>query len=127
AMDDDLSGQRLGRFRVVEPLGKGGHGIVYRAIDKALERPVAIKVLRANVISDEARRQRFLREARAAAALSHPSVAAVHEVGEAEGRVYIVMELVPGESLRRRLARGALSIDDALRVARAIAAGLAEA
>jgi tetratricopeptide (TPR) repeat protein len=123
----DLIGESLGQFRIVAKLGQGGMGVVYRATDERLRRTVALKVLPPGFAADPARRDRFLREARAAAALNHVNIATVHDVGEANGRLYIAMELAPGESLRARLASGALPIADALKVARGIARGLAKA
>ena len=122
------SGSRLGRFVVRGELGRGGMGIVYRADDEQLGRHVALKVLRDRKRSDPQRRARFLREARSAAALVHPRVATVYEIGETDGELYIAMELVSGESLRERLTRsGALPLNEALPIARGIARALAAA
>jgi serine/threonine-protein kinase len=123
------SGTRLGRFVLRAELGRGGMGIVYRADDEQLGRPVALKVLRAHTKSDPQRRARFLREARSAAALVHRNVAAVYEIGEAEGELYIAMELVAGRSLRERLAEGSgpLPLAEALGIARGVARALAAA
>jgi serine/threonine-protein kinase len=100
-------------------------GVVYRAHDETLRRDVALKVLPET--TDDERRQRFLREARSAAGISHPNVAVVHQVGEDGGRAYIAMELVDGESLRQRLDRGPLGVAAAMDLARQIARGLAAA
>ncbi len=121
----------VGHFRILGPLGKGGMGVVYRAEDEALRRTVALKLLpgggeRRLADSDEAK-QRFLREARSAAAISHPNVAHVHEVGDADGYLYIAMELVQGETLRARLGRGRLDVATARRLAEQVARGLAAA
>jgi serine/threonine-protein kinase len=102
-------------------------GIVYRAEDEKLRRTVALKVLPEDFDDDAHRRKRFLREARVAAAIAHPNVAAIHEVGEADGRVYIAMELASGTTLRKRLDGGALSVDESLRIARDIARGVGRA
>jgi serine/threonine-protein kinase len=118
---------RIGHFRVVSRLGHGGMGIVYRAEDEKLRRTVALKVLPREFAEDPERRRRFLREARSAAALTHPNIATVYEVGEDDGRIYIAMELVEGESLRARIARGPLAADEALRLAHGMARGLARA
>jgi non-specific serine/threonine protein kinase len=123
----DLVGRRLAHFRVDATLGKGGMGVVYRAFDEALRRPVAIKVLPDAVTADVERRRRFVREAQSAAAVVHPNVAAVFEIGEAEGRVYIAMELVDGQTLRTRLSAGPIAVDEAIRVALQIARGVAKA
>jgi predicted Ser/Thr protein kinase/WD40 repeat protein len=111
---------------VIAPLGAGGMGVVYRAEDETLRRVVALKLLPDASGSDE-RRQRFLREARSAAAITHPNVATVYQVGEAEGRVYIAMELVAGENLRERMNRGRLDLAEARELATQIARGLAAA
>jgi len=101
----DLIGQTFqNRYRLDAELGQGGMGVVYRAHDEQLDRDVAIKVLPAASFSDPAARARLLREARSAAALNHPYICTIHEVGEAEGQAYIVMELVEGQALSARLA-----------------------
>jgi serine/threonine protein kinase len=123
---DVLAGAVLGHFRVGEVLGKGGMGVVYRAVDEGLQRVVALKVLAPAVAAMPDRRSRFLREARAAAALSHPNIAAIHEVGEDGGRVFIAMELVEGQTLKTRRAAG-LPLDEALRLAREVVRGVAHA
>src|SRR5262245_36603325 len=95
-------GQRLGRFRIEARLGSGGMGTVYRAYDTTLERDVALKLLHAGDESDaSAPLRRVLREARAAAALKHPNVVEVYDIGSADGQAYIAMELVEGNSLDR--------------------------
>src|SRR5215471_5035882 len=113
-------GVTIGRFHVVAELGRGAMGIVYIAEDPTLERSVALKVLNAIDPSSEQAR-RFMREARAAAAVTHANIATIYEVGEAEGRVFLAMELVEGHSLRSLLATGPLSVDRALRIARGVA------
>jgi serine/threonine protein kinase len=123
----DLVGQSLAHFRIVDKLGEGGMGVVYKATDEKLRRTVALKVLPEALARDEDRRRRFLREARAAAAVSHPNIAAVHDVGEAHGRIFIAMELLEGETLRERLGGGAMAVPGALNIAVQIARGLAKA
>jgi len=117
---------RVAQFRITSQLGQGGMGVVYRAEDETLRRTVALKLL-PDAGGDEERRQRFLREARSAAAISHPNVATIYQVGEAEGRVYIAMELVDGENLRERMRRGRLDLATARDLATQIARGLAAA
>jgi hypothetical protein len=116
-------GQQLGHYRVLAELGHGGMGAVFAAEDERLRRMVALKLARGD--AGETGRRRLLREARAAAALRHPNVAAIYDVGEVDGAVYIAMELIEGHSLRHRLAAGPLALAEALRIAREIAAGMA--
>jgi predicted ATPase/class 3 adenylate cyclase/tRNA A-37 threonylcarbamoyl transferase component Bud32 len=123
---EDLSGTRIAHFRLIDIIGSGGMGVVYRADDENLQRRVAIKLLRAKPFAEAEARARFLDEARAAAAVSHANVAAVYEVGEDAGRVYIAMELVEGQSLLARLV-ALPPLDEALRLALQIAQGLARA
>ncbi len=118
-------GQMLSHYRLLEVIGEGGMGIVYRALDVGLDRQVAVKILPPDLTADPMRRQRFLREARAAAAVTHPNIITVHEVDEAGGITFIVMELAEGKSLRALIGGHPLPIPDALRFARQIAEGLA--
>src|SRR3954469_12276743 len=118
---------KLAQFDIEEKIGRGGMGIVYRAVDTKLRRTVALKVLPEDFDDDQSRRKRFMREARVAAAIAHPNVATIHEVGEADGRIYIAMELVDGTTLRRKLEQGRLPIDDALRIGKDIARGVGKA
>ena len=122
----DLVDQTIAHFRIEAKLGEGGMGVVYRATDETLRRHVALKVLPESVASSPERRLRFLREARAAAAVTHNNIATVHEVGEADGHVFIAMELIPGETLRDKMAPGLTHVE-AVRIAREIARGLARA
>jgi serine/threonine-protein kinase len=124
---DDNEPERIAHFRVLGRLGHGGMGIVYRAEDEKLRRTVALKVLPRAFAKDEERRRRFLREARSGAAIAHANIATVYEVDEADGRIFLAMELVEGETLRARIARGALPVAEAVRIARGIARGLARA
>ena len=120
-------GARLGPYEIVAPIGAGGMGEVYRARDTRLGRDVAIKVLPAEFAEDAERLRRFEREARATAALSHPNILEVHDVGTFEGVPYLVEELLEGESLKERIERGALPASEAIGVAVQIARGLAAA
>lgn len=113
------------RYELRERIGQGGGSTVYRAIDHRLGRDVAVKVLGPELASDPAFVERFRREARAAASLSHPNVVAVHDWGERDGSYHIVMELVAGNDLKSEIRhRGALPEAEALRIAMQIAAGL---
>jgi eukaryotic-like serine/threonine-protein kinase len=116
----------VAHFRILGRLGQGGMGVVYLAEDEKLRRKVALKLL-PDASRNEERRQRFLREARSAAAITHPNVAVIHQVDEADGRVYIAMELIEGESLRARLERGPLDLATAKELALQMARGLAAA
>ncbi|MDQ3871744.1 MAG: serine/threonine protein kinase, partial [Chloroflexota bacterium] len=120
-------GQELaGRYRLEALLGAGGMATVYRARDLRLERPVAVKVLSPNLAADETLVRRFEREARFLAAVNHPSIVKVYDVGETEGEAFFVMELVEGETLADRIRRGgALSPDEAVPILAAVAEGLA--
>ena len=116
------------RYRVIERLGGGGMGVVYRARDERLDRDIALKFLSAHLSADPLAKKRFLIEARAAAAIEHPNICTVHEIGDtADGLLYIVMACYDGETLDRRIARGPLPFDEALRIAGDIARGLAKA
>ncbi len=121
------AGTRLGPYEVIAPLGAGGMGEVYRALDRRLDREVAIKTLPDALMADPERRARFEREARALAALAHPSIATLHEIGEVDGRPYLVMELVEGPTLSQRLDSGRLPPGAALMLASQLADGLAAA
>ncbi|HKV09793.1 MAG TPA: protein kinase [Thermoanaerobaculia bacterium] len=123
-----LTGRVLGHYRILELIGGGGMGIVYKAEDLRLARVVALKFLPPELTRDPEAKARFLQEARAASALDHPNICTVHEVGETdEGRLYLSMPCYDGETLRRRIERGPLSIDEATDVAQQIAKGLAKA
>jgi serine/threonine protein kinase len=115
-----LPGTILGPYTIVGPLGAGGMGEVYRAHDGRLGRDVAIKVLPAVVSHDPERRARLQREARAIAALNHPHICVIHDVGEQDGLDFIVMELLDGESLAARLTRGPMRFSEAAPIARTI-------
>ncbi len=119
--------ESIAHFRVKRELGAGGMGVVYEARDTQLERTVALKVLPPAYADSDDRRRRFLREARAAAAVTHPHIAAVYEVGEDTGQAYIAMELVVGESLAERLNRGPLPLGEAIRIAVQVARALKKA
>src|SRR5262249_50645296 len=118
---------RVGHYEVLEVLGRGGFGVVFRAFDDVLQRVVAVKVLAPSLAVTSAARKRFLREARSAAPIQHENVVRVFETGE-QPLPYLVMEFVPGETLQDRLDRtGPLEVPEALAIARQIAEGLAAA
>ncbi len=113
-----------GKYRILKELGRGGMGVVYRAEDTQLQRVVALKFLPPEATRNERARKRFVHEAQAAAALDHSNICTVHEIGESEGRVFIAMALVEGETLKDRIARGPLDLDEALDIAVQITDGL---
>src|SRR5499427_901929 len=121
------AGSKLGPYEILAPLGAGGMGEVYRARDERLKRDVAIKVLPSSFASDTERLRRFEQEAQAAGALNHPNITAVHDFGSVDGAPYIVTELLEGETLRARLAGGAIPVRKATDYAIQIARGLAAA
>ena len=120
-------GSRLGRYEIIVSIGAGGMGEVYRARDAELRRDVAIKVLLAEFASDAERLKRFEREAMATAALNHPNILAVYDVGSHERVAFVVSELLEGRTLRDLIARGPLPVRQALKYATQIADGLAAA
>ena len=117
-------GKRLGVYEITAPLGEGGMGQVWRATDTTLGRHVAIKILPDAFASDPERLARFEREAKTLASLNHPHIAAIYAVEKSSGTLALVMELVEGEDLSQRIARGAIPIDEALPIARQIAEAL---
>lgn len=121
------SGTKLGPYEILAPLGAGGMGEVYRARDSRLDRIVALKVLPTSFSADSERLRRFEQEARSVAALNHPNILAVHDIGTHDGAPYMICELLEGETLRARLQGGALSPRRAIEFATQIAEGLAAA
>jgi len=121
------AGTRLGPYEIVSVVGRGGMGEVYRARDPRLSRDVAIKVIAAPLAGDLGRRRRFEQEARAAAALNHPNILSVFDVGDADGLPYVVSELLEGRSLREELAAGALPVKQVVDCATQACQGLAAA
>ena len=122
-----MIGKTISHYKVLEKLGEGGMGVVYRAEDTRLKRPVALKFLKHEAVSDSVEKKRFLHEAQAAARLDHPNICAVHEVDHIVGQSFIAMAFVDGPSLREKLEGGPLEIEDVLNISRQIAEGLNEA
>ena len=120
-------GATLGPYEIQAPLGAGGMGEVYKATDTRLDRTVAIKVLPEHVASDPDLKQRFEREARTVAALNHPHICTLHDIGSQDGIDFLVMEYLDGETLAERLEKGALPLDQALQIAIQIADALDKA
>src|SRR5688572_8479805 len=115
-----MIGQSFGRYRIADQLGAGGMGVVYRALDTRLGRDVALKFLPPAFAQDAERLARFEREARLLASLDHPNIGAIHGLEEENGSPFLVLELVPGETLRERLIRAPLTIAEAIAIGRQI-------
>jgi serine/threonine protein kinase/tetratricopeptide (TPR) repeat protein len=122
-----MIGKTVSHYTILEELGRGGMGVVYKAEDTRLKRTVALKFLPPEFTRDAQARERFIHEAQAAAALNHTNICTIHEIDEADGRYFIVMELIEGESLKERIASGPLPLDTAVDICRQIAAGLEKA
>jgi eukaryotic-like serine/threonine-protein kinase len=127
APETPIVGQVLGHYRVLEQIGAGGMGLVFRASDEQLEREVAIKVLPPGMLADEAARKRFRREALTLAKLNHPNIGTVYEFGSQEGLDFLVMEYIGGAAVDARLGSGPLSQKEVLRLGFQLADGLASA
>jgi len=116
-----------GKYRIIEEIGRGGMGVVYKAEDIKLKRSVALKFLPPHLMDSHELKERFIIEAQAAAALSHPNICIIHEVGEAENQSFIAMEYVEGQTLRDKIKKGPLKAEEALDIVTQVAAGLGEA
>jgi serine/threonine protein kinase/Tfp pilus assembly protein PilF len=122
-----MIGKTISHYKILEKLGEGGMGIVYKAEDTKLKRTVALKFLPPELTRDAEAKERFIREARAASALDHPNICTIYEINEAEGQTFIAMAYVEGENLQKRIESGPLKIDEALGIAIYVAQGLQEA
>src|SRR5258708_31021987 len=122
-----MIGQTLGHYRIEAKLGEGGMGVVYRARDTRLDRPVAIKVLPPEKVADPERKRRFVQEAKAASALNHPNIVHIYDIAEADGIQFIAMEYVPGKTLDQMIGRKGLRLNEALKCGVQIADALAKA
>ena len=122
-----MLGRTLSHYEIKQELGRGGMGVVYRALDNKLDREVALKVLPRELMADASRRARFVQEAKAAAAIHHPHIATIHEIDEVDGVHFIVMELIEGEKLSELLARERLAVSRTLELAAEVAEGLEKA
>ncbi len=119
-----MIGKTISHYKIIEKLGEGGMGVVYKAEDTRLERIVALKFLSSRMTGGSTDRARFIREAKSAASLNHPNICTVHAIEEHEGNVFIAMEFVDGDSLQDRLRGGPLEVDDAIGIATQVAEGL---
>lgn len=123
-----MIGETVSHYRITKQLGMGGMGVVYEAVDTNLDRTVALKFLPLEATRDPEAKARFIHEAKAASSLDHPNVCTVHEIGEADdGRMFLVMACYQGETLKERIARGPLPLDEAMSITRQVAEGLAVA
>ncbi|MFC1799434.1 serine/threonine protein kinase [Candidatus Eisenbacteria bacterium] len=122
-----MIGKMIAHYKVLEELGQGGLGVVYKAEDTKLKRTVALKFLKVAALGSEEHKTRFTREAQAAAALSHPSICTVYEIGEYEGKAFIAMAYIDGMGLDERVSKGPMTLEDTLSVAIQVGEGLQEA
>ena len=122
-----MIGTTISHYRITEKLGEGGMGVVYKAEDTKLDRPVALKFLAAHLLANEEAKRRFIREAKAAAALDHPNICTLYEIDEVNGRTFMAMAYLEGRTLEQKIGEGPLPIEDALDIATQAAKGLQKA
>jgi serine/threonine protein kinase len=122
-----MIGQTISHYKILEKLGEGGMGVVYKAEDTELRRTVALKFLSTQAVGGEGEETRFIHEAQAAAAIDHTSICTVYEIGKAEDQTFIAMAYIEGESLKEKIETGPMGIEETLRVTMEIAEGLQEA
>ena len=121
-----MIGTTISHYNILEKLGEGGMGVVYKSEDTKLQRTVAIKVLKPEAIGDPEAKERFIREARAASALNHPNITTIHEIDEWHGQDFICMEYVEGETIKKKIQSGPISIDEIMNIAAQVGSGAAE-
>ena len=109
-----MIGTIISHYQIIEKLGEGGMGVVYKARDLRLERFVCIKILHPEQMKDESRKQRFVQEAKAASSLNHPNIVTIHEIDQADGTDFMVMEFVAGKTLQQSIPSGGMPVADVL-------------
>jgi len=122
-----MIGKTISHYKILEKLGEGGMGIVYKAFDTKLERDVALKVLRPEAIGDPVAKKRFIREAKAASVLNHPNITTIYEIDEWHGQDFICMEYVEGETVKKKIQAGQMSMNEVLNTVVQVADALQEA
>jgi len=122
-----MIGKTISHYKILEKIGEGGMGVVYKAEDTKLKRTVVLKFLPPEFTKDKDAKERFIQEAQAAAALDHPNICTVHEIDEAEGQTFIAMAHIKGESIKDKIISGPLDINEALNIVIQVADGLQEA
>ena len=122
-----MIGQTISHYKILEKLGEGGMGVVYKAEDTKLKRAVALKFLSPQALGSKEEQSRFIHEAQAAAALDHSNICTIHEINEADGKSFITMAYVDGPSLRDEVESGPMDVDRAVGIAIQVAEGLGEA
>ncbi len=119
-----MVGSTISHYKVLSEVGRGGMGVVYKAEDTKLKRPVALKFLRSDILEDEEHKERFLREAQVAAALDHPNICTVYEIDEADGQTFLSMAYLEGETVKEKIKARPLKLEEALDIAIQTAQGL---
>src|SRR5262245_32240734 len=122
-----MIGRQVAHFEITNKLGEGGMGVVYEAVDRHLDRRVALKILPSDKVADITRKERFIQEAKAASALNHPNIITIYDISSADGIDYMAMELVPGRTLEELLSKRRLKVPEALKYAVQIADAVAAA